>query len=469
MANRVSYIFDLVDRFSQKAGRIADKANLINDRIKKLEKRAEGLKRLSSGVQSVGIKMTALSAAILAAGVGALSQSAKFEQLSVAFQTLTGDATKGKDLFEEIAKFSARTPFQLEELAGGAKLLLAFGVQADKVVDVLGRLGDLAAGTGKPIAEFALIFGKIKAKGKITGEELQQLAEKGINLREALGKKFKINAEGVEKAVSKGLIKFEHVRDVLIEMTSKGGRFFNLTQKQSETAAGKWSTLKDNIALAAKEIGDVLFQQLNLKDVMDSVTARLGAFVKGFKAWVEQHPKLTKLALAVIAFVVVLGPLLLALSTLGFMISGIMTALPIIAGLFAAVSAPVLILAGLLGALAALVIKNRREIALFFQFWAEDVPIVGVVIDKIKEAILFFKFLAEDIGEIINKVAAAVAEFASGHISSVLNFVLGLETTSQSQTDINVNLRAEGAVVEGATATSTGDTAGLNVGMNLED
>ena len=58
--------------------------------------------------------------------------------------------------------------------------------------------------------------------------------------------------------VSRGKVGFKEVEEAVTSLTSEGGKFFNLTKKQSETFNGLFSTMKDNIGLLARAFGDEL-------------------------------------------------------------------------------------------------------------------------------------------------------------------------------------------------------------------
>ncbi len=74
----------------------------------------------------------------------------EFQQLEVAFTTMLGSAEKANALMSQLTKTAATTPFGLEEVSKGAKQLLAYGFEAEKVNETLIRLGDIAAGLSVP-------------------------------------------------------------------------------------------------------------------------------------------------------------------------------------------------------------------------------------------------------------------------------------------------------------------------------
>ena len=55
--------------------------------------------------------------------------------------------------------------------------------------------------------------------------------------------------------VSKGQIGASDMVQAFQSMTSEGGRFADLMEQQSETLAGQWSNLKDNLAGIGETIG----------------------------------------------------------------------------------------------------------------------------------------------------------------------------------------------------------------------
>ncbi len=73
----------------------------------------------------------------------------EFQQLEVAFTTMLGSAQKSNALMSQLTKTAATTPFGLEEVSKGAKQLLAYGFEAEKVNETLIRLG-----TSQPVCQY---------------------------------------------------------------------------------------------------------------------------------------------------------------------------------------------------------------------------------------------------------------------------------------------------------------------------
>ena len=73
---------------------------------------------------------------------------------------------KALDMVKQLTDFTAKTPFQLEDVGAAAKMLLSFGVAGDDLIDRLQVLGDIASGATVPLKDMAAIYGKTLSKGK---------------------------------------------------------------------------------------------------------------------------------------------------------------------------------------------------------------------------------------------------------------------------------------------------------------
>ena len=81
--------------------------------------------KMSSMGKTMSVSVTA---PLVGFGLAALKGAAEQEQLQVAFTTMLGSAEKANTLIKELSDFSASTPFQMPEVVGAGKQLLAFGV-----------------------------------------------------------------------------------------------------------------------------------------------------------------------------------------------------------------------------------------------------------------------------------------------------------------------------------------------------
>ena len=88
----------------------------------------------------------------------------------------------------------------------------------------------------------------------------------------------------LKEQMSKGAISAEMVTKAFQHATSKGGRFYNMMQKQSQTLSGQFSTIIGNLKLFAVEIGNALMP----------VIKKLANITMRFVNFLQEHKGLAK-------------------------------------------------------------------------------------------------------------------------------------------------------------------------------
>ena len=203
-------------------------------------------------------------------------KTAELESQTKSLEVLTGSLQTAQSVIRELQDFGAVTPFTSSELIETAKRLKAFGVDTNKLIDTTKRLGDVSGATGARLEEVATAYGQIQAKGRLQGEELLQLQERGIALQDELRKMYGLTGKEFSDAMRKGQISAEAVEVALQRLTDKGGKYANGAIAQSTTLAGKFSTLQDGIQRLAQTIGAVLAPALkNILDLANQAISRI--------------------------------------------------------------------------------------------------------------------------------------------------------------------------------------------------
>jgi tape measure domain-containing protein len=125
----------------------------------------------------------------------AISFNSMLQTAQIGFATMLGSAEKAQKFLDDMADFAVKTPFEYPELLEAAKRMLAYGFAAEEVLPTLRAVGDASAALGSGsvgIDRITLALGQIRAKGKLSGEEMRQLTEAGVPawhiLAEAMGK-----------------------------------------------------------------------------------------------------------------------------------------------------------------------------------------------------------------------------------------------------------------------------------------
>ena len=179
----------------------------------------------------------------------------QFQQLEVAFQTMLGSAKQAQTMMQQMTTLAATTPFDLKGVAGGAKQLLAYGVQANKITDTLRRLGDVAAGLSIPLDDLVYLYGTTMAQGRMYTQDLNQFTGRGIPMIQELAKQFGVAEGQVKDLVTAGKVGFPQVEKAIEDLTNQGGKFGGLMEAQSHTITGQISNIEDTIDMMFNDIG----------------------------------------------------------------------------------------------------------------------------------------------------------------------------------------------------------------------
>ena len=229
-----------------------------------------GLNSAVGVVKSWTVKTLAMGAAVVGLGTAFARAAGKVEQWKVRFETMTGSAEKGKEVLDDLTKLAAESPFDMPQVVEGAAKLNAMGFEAEELTERMRMLGDITAGVGtEKMPQLVLAFGQVKTAGKLTGQELRQFNEAGVDLLGGLAENLGKTKAEIKDMVSEGKIGFKDVDTALKSMTDEGGRFFGLMDELSGTFLGKVSNIKDNFFQIAVAVGDELLPEM--ESLTDSV------------------------------------------------------------------------------------------------------------------------------------------------------------------------------------------------------
>lgn len=310
---------------------LAEVRRELDSTNKSIEKQAFDFEKLGGqltkfgGALSLGVTapLTAL------AGVGVAS-AMQLETFAASLEVLIGEAEAANQVFEELYEFSAVVPFDWRSLTEGTRTLAAFGIEADAIVDTLGMLGDVAAGTQSRIQDLAQIYGRVQVTGRAGMEEINRLADRGIPVYTALADMLNVTAGEVRELVSAGMIGFPEIERLFQDLTSAGGQFHGMMEAVGSTTQGRLNTLRDTFEQVTDLIGEAL---------LPTVNRLIGAAQAATDWFINLDEGAQGFAIALGMVLAGTGPLLLALG-------GIVTAAPKILAFFHALRLALIPLGG---------------------------------------------------------------------------------------------------------------------------
>ncbi|MBP2653356.1 MAG: putative tail length tape measure protein [Firmicutes bacterium] len=244
-------------------------------------------KQLKSAFGSDALSLSndlAVGFAGLAAGLGAVAvasvkMASDMAVTKKSFTTLMGNAQLAEQFLNDLAQFAADTPFELAGLTTASKKMLAFGFAAQDIIPIMTAIGDAAAllGVGQEgIDRITLALGQMNAKGKVSAEEMNQLAETGIPVWQMLADAIGTDIPTAMKMAENGAV--SGVTGINAIVTGMQTKFKGGMEGLSKEIPGLFSTIKDNAATAARYIGDKIIAGLDIKAKLQTVSNALSNF-----------------------------------------------------------------------------------------------------------------------------------------------------------------------------------------------
>lgn len=185
----------------------------------------------------------------------------EFELQNIALRSIIQNKEKADKIFAEVQQLALKSPFSIMELNRFTKQMAAYGVEADKLVGTTKQLADVSAGLGVDMGRLILAYGQVKTANYLRATEVRQFTEAGLNITQELANYFTelngkmVTAGEVTEMITKRMVKFEDVAEVFKRVTSAGGMFYEMQEKQSEGLKGMRQRIGDAYSIMLNDIG----------------------------------------------------------------------------------------------------------------------------------------------------------------------------------------------------------------------
>ena len=309
------------------------------------------LSKVSQGLFRAGAIATAVSVPIIAGIHKAMDayqvQSAAETKLTEIYKTRMG-ATDGaaKSTMKLASALQKEGVIGDEVTLSGAQQLATFAKYPGTVDQLLPAMGNLLAQQKglNATSEDAVNIGNLM--GKVMQGQTGALKRVGITFDENQEKVLKYGTEE-EKAATLAEV-----------ITSNVGE---MNKTMAQTPEGKIQQMKNSLGDMAEEVGRVLAPAL--ADLAKWVSKKVIPKIEKFFQFMNEHPRIRKVALALVGVAVAIGPLLIGLA-------GVIKAMSAISGIFKIVAGgPIMwIIAGITALVAGFMYLWKKSKA-FRQFW----------------------------------------------------------------------------------------------------
>lgn len=254
-----------------------------------------------SGIDSATKKVNGMESALgnaakLAAGFFAIDAiggfakdvtmiGAQFDSYEISLATLLKDSGKAHDLFNQIKKDAAATPFDTESLVLANRALISAGEDAQKARQVVLDLGNAIAATGgtsENLKGMAVNLNQIKSIGKATALDIKQFVFAGIPIYQLLAEATGKNVDEVKEME----VSYDVLAMALNKAGKEGGMFAGGLDKMANSTAGQISNLEESITFLKYDLYDGL--RPVIQEVLVGVANFVQVFVEGIK-WAKEN------------------------------------------------------------------------------------------------------------------------------------------------------------------------------------
>lgn len=214
----------------------------------------------------------------------------EIESLEISFETLLGNKEKATALLGDIREFAVKTPMMISDLAKGAKTMLSFNIELEKVMPTLRAIGDISMGDAAKFQSLTLAFSQMSSTGKLMGQDLLQMINAGFNPLAEISERTGKSLQSLKDDMAAGKISADMVAQAFMDATSEGGKFNGMLEKQSHGLTGSISNLKGAIDDMLNELGEKMQDSIsgviqfttelvrNYKKVADALAVLVAAY-----------------------------------------------------------------------------------------------------------------------------------------------------------------------------------------------
>jgi tape measure domain-containing protein len=224
---------------------------------------------------------TAVAAALGTALIKGFGRLQAIDEATAKLKGLGNSAEDVKGIMENALNAVKGTAFGLGEAASQAAVLVAAGIKPGKELEqTLKTLASTAAVAGTGLQDVGDIFADVAAKGKLTTDALNRLAERGVPALSFLAKHFGITQQAAAEMVTKGKVSFAEFEEA---MSAELG--------PAALAMGdSFSGMVANVGAAASRLGAKILGPVfeGLKDVMPGLITSIDDMTEAFAPLAER-------------------------------------------------------------------------------------------------------------------------------------------------------------------------------------
>lgn len=201
---------------------------------------------------------------------GGWNRAMNLEQANFMMEGVLKDAGKVQDVMKAVNQSVDGTAYSLDAAAKVASQFAATGIESyEEMLKPLQAIAGVAGMTNASFEEIGDIFTTIRSRGKMTREEINRLAVRGLAALPALSKEMGKTEEEVSSLISKGQVSFETF------VNAMHNAFSEQAQKANDTFTGAMSNVRSALGRIGAEFATPFIR--NMIPVLNSFRLAINA------------------------------------------------------------------------------------------------------------------------------------------------------------------------------------------------
>jgi tape measure domain-containing protein len=283
-------------------GNVLVKVSADIDGLKnKLDQAERRLSRSSRKFAQIGNELsTSITLPFAALGFASLQAAADFEKFEKGLEAVMGSSRLAGIELKKLKDVAQDPGLSFEQAVKGSVRLQSVGLDADTARESLAQFGNalaLVGGSAADLDRVSLALSQIASKGKVSAEEINQLAEVVPQIRTALQDAF--GTADTEQLQKMGIDFDEFINGVNASLGT--------LPRASDTFANSLENMRMAVREAFAQIGKEILTTTNLQEKIQALTGKVVDFIR----WIKEIPAPVKKAvMTIIGIAAAAGPVL---------------------------------------------------------------------------------------------------------------------------------------------------------------
>jgi tape measure domain-containing protein len=253
-----------------------------------VDTKTQGVNELAEALGRVGAAGLAIGAvkAIADLGQAGLKVAMAREQVQAQLEVLTGSEKAARKLIDSTIELDAKSALSATQFQDSSKVLLGYGLSVSEIIPSLGKLSEISMGNNEKMQSLTLVFGQVRANGRLMGQEVLQMVNAGFNPLQEISRTTGESMVSLRARMEAGKVSFEEVAKAMDTATSAGGRFAGMNDKMADTTAVKLAKLDTHyqnfLASIGREVAPGVNNALDLVNKTIEGTPKRGEAMAGW-------------------------------------------------------------------------------------------------------------------------------------------------------------------------------------------